>query len=257
MHMMNSARSEGAHTIIYTGLLGDIGFVEVTPQNLPLDPYIEKANIPIRKYQDLNNYVSSDYEEVSPVESDVVNSVMQFFLFKILEQRIATKFRIFSRYHSKCHLTSTMFENTYIEMMNATNAGLSMLRSYIFIVSSFQRLDHEIIIFTAGRGTFDPRTVGQDSILDIPRNLFAILAMDRLNVIIIVSMNYIHDFSPSWAAVVHHFRRRSTWLLAYKFIFWTFKTSHARHYIHDEWQFYYWYIALTCKDQCWEWLDSS
>lgn len=79
-----------------------------------------------------------------------------------------------------------------------------LLRNGIGTVLSFRGLEHYLISFTAGKGPLDPRPLCQDCLLDSLYDLCVMVTIARCNLIIIESMNYMHDSRPSWGDVVDH-----------------------------------------------------
>lgn len=121
---------------------------------------------------------------------------------------------ILSPYHAKCNLIRTTFNATYTRMDIETNFGLEMLNNCYGLVSCCQRLEHNMIIFTAGWWPLDRRPVNLDSLLDSVWDLYIMLTRARWNSIIIASKNYINritDFCPSSSAIIYRFRREINW----------------------------------------------
>lgn len=66
--------------------------------------------------------------------------------------------------------------------------------------------------------------------------MYPVVTEPRCNLTIIVPIDYMYDSFPSWGAVIDHFTRSITWLIAYKYICFVkmFAKSHARYYIHRQ-----------------------
>lgn len=95
-------------------------------------------------------------------------------------------------------------------MANNNVDELRLLESCVGTVSSCQVLDHDLIIFSAGRGPLDTHTIREQIFLDSLRVLEVMVARARCNLVIIVSITYMTANCPSWRALISHFRGTTT-----------------------------------------------
>lgn len=73
-------------------------------------------------------------------------------------------------------------------------------------VSSCQRLQEDLIIFISERGPLDPLPLGPDSLPDIIEALYLMMIRVRFDIIIIGSMEYVHENFPACRRLIDHNR---------------------------------------------------
>ena len=193
--------------MLFNGFFADFPFAAVSQHLLWVDPYVDPRHAAIDIVQKLNDEVDNNYEEVSPLEAVAVEAVYSCLMSEIPELEAVGNMSVLSPYPAQCNLVRRMMQIRYLNDNDTTREGYRMALDSISTVSSCQGMEHDLVIFTAGRGPLDTRQVGRDSLLDSLRDLYVLITRARCNLVIIASQQYMQDNCQSWARLIQHFMR--------------------------------------------------